>query len=214
MSSEIVFVKSYNKELGVVDFLREVNQHPVVGRNFLCARMSPENIKDILRDYITENGISSLFHFDVVCDAVLHPGIHVDDIEKLLLGFVKKLRGVKNLLIIDPYLYADGAQSVGLFNRMMTTISDTFEEVAILTNGRKVANKAAMHGALKALAPSVRITDRDTDEFHDRCWIDRDRGIGFYMGTSLNGVGKKMCLVDHMRDSDARAVCSLANGLL
>jgi hypothetical protein len=142
------------------------------------------------------------------------PGIHVDDIEKLLLGFVRKLRGVKSLLIIDPYLYAEGAQSVALFNRMLTSISDSLEEVAILTNGREVANKAAMHDALNALAPSVKIVDRNTDEFHDRCWIDRDRGVGFYMGTSLNGVGKKMCLVDHMRDSDARSVCSLANNLL
>ena len=94
MSSNIIYVKSFNKSLDISDFFKELNKCQNITQDFLCTRLDEISIRDILRDYISKNGISSLFHFSITCDAVLHAGIHVDEIEEVMLGFIRKLKGV------------------------------------------------------------------------------------------------------------------------
>src|SRR5690242_16134272 len=116
MDSGIVYVKSYKEGLDVVDFLKEVYRHPEFS-HFLVTRFDAINARNYFREYIVENGISSLFNFSLTCDAVMHGGIHVDEIADIVLEFVKKLNGVKDLFIIDPYFYSDDPDCVALFGK-------------------------------------------------------------------------------------------------
>jgi hypothetical protein len=58
-------------------------------RDFGITKLDATAIRGILRDWIVANGISSLFNYQLTCDAVLHPGIRVDEIEELILGFLE-----------------------------------------------------------------------------------------------------------------------------
>ena len=210
MSPNIICVKSFNKSLDISDFFKELNKCQNITQDFLCARLNEISIRDILRDYVAKNGISSLFHFSITCDAVLHGGIHVDEIEEVMLGFIRQLNGAKHLLIIDPYFYSTDPSCVELFGRMIAAIAEKLESVTFITNGRGGNKKAAMHEILKKVTPTIKIGDVITDQFHDRFWIDAENKNGIVMGTSLNGIGKKIALVDRLSSSDVGEIAGLA----
>lgn len=214
MDSNIVFVKSYRQGWGIVEFYNEIQKHPEISQNFLIARFDAINVRDYLREYIAANGISSLFNFTLTCDAVTHPGIHVDEIEGVVIDFVKKLQGVKNLFIIDPYFYSDDSKCVALFGRMISVLAERLESITFFTNGKTISKRAAMHSILSEIAPDVVVSDVVTHEFHDRFWIDATKRTGIVMGTSLNGIGKKIALVDQLSGIDAGTIADLAYRLI
>ena len=44
-----------------------------------------------------------------------------------------------------------------------------------------------------------------TTAFHDRFWIaDKTRGV--FVGTSLNGIGKRYSIADYLREEDVREI--------
>ena len=210
----IIYVKCLNENQTIGDFFGELHKHQYFNRNFLVARFNETSVKDTLRDYIVEHGISSLFHFTITCDSVLHQGIHVDDIEKVVLGFIRKLAGVKDLLVIDPYLYSTDPGCVELFGRMMGELSQSLRRVVFITNGRAHSRREAMHEALRGITPTVDIKDVVSDQFHDRYWIDSAANTGIVMGTSLNGIGKKIALIDLLSSNDVKDIVALAYQLV
>jgi len=213
MDSGIIYVKSYKEGSDVVDFIKEVYKHPELS-HFLVTRMDAINVRDYFREYIVENGISSLFNFSLTCDAVMHGGIHVDEIVEVILQFFEKLKGVKDLFIIDPYFYSDDPDCVSLFEKIMSTISEQLRSVTFFTNGSRANKKLAMHSVLQKITSEVLIKDIVTEEFHDRFWVDAEKNVGIVMGTSLNGIGKKIALIDHLSEYDARDIAKLARQLI
>lgn len=217
MSADIIWVKPLNEGLDITDFFIALSTHRDISQNFGYTRFdvtTDEFCRAFLRDYIAREGVSSLFKFSLACDAVMHKGIHVDEIEKVMLRFMQRLQGVRNLLIIDGYFYADGPNCVTLFERMISAIGGCLETVTFLTYGRKNQNKSAMHEALRKSAPAAKIIDIVTDDFHDRYWIDIDNDKGVLMGTSLNGIGKKFALIDKLSNTDAKEITGLARALI
>lgn len=215
--THIVLVQSRYDDVNSFEFFRRVHAAPEINKDFVVARLDATAIRDVLRDEITKNGISSLFHYDITCDAVMHPGIHVDDIEKLILGFLSTLQGVKNLFVIDPYFYTSEPPVLALFEKMMKEVAATLESVTFFTaksRSKAKSDPTAMHAVLKKVIPAIKIKDVKTDDFHDRFWIDPDRKKGLVMGTSLNGVTNKIALIDHLRDADAAQLVTLAQALV
>jgi len=217
--TEIVLVASLKEDVESIDFFTRVFANPELSRDFMLARMGAHSISDVLREWIIEHGISSLFNYHITCDSVLHPGISVDEIEKLILGFLGALRGVKNLLVIDPYFYTSEPAVLALFENMVRELSGSLESVTFFTRthvppkDRTKADPSAMHSVLTKVVPSIKIKDVKTDEFHDRFWIDPDRSKGLVMGTSLNGVTKKIALIDHLGSADAAQLARMALAL-
>lgn len=218
--TEIVFVSSLKGDVASSDFFARIFSDPELSRDFMIARMGPANISDVLREWITENGISSLFNYHITCDSVLHPGIRVDEIEKLILGFLGALRGVKSLLVIDPYFYTSEPAVLALFENMVRELSGSLESVTFFTKthsndkDRAKADPTAMHAVLTKVVPAIKIKDVKTDEFHDRFWLDPESGKGLVMGTSLNGVTKKIALIDHLTAADATQLARMALALV
>ena len=71
-----------------------------------------------------------------------------------------------------------------------------------------------MHAVLTQLVPTIIIKTVETEEFHDRFWIDPDAHKGFVMGTSLNGVTKKIALIDHLGREDVMQIAALARPMI
>ena len=133
---------------------------------------------------------------------------------QLILGFVKKLDGVKNLMIIDPYFYSSEATALALFEHMIGELSSNLKSVTFFTKTRTQIDRSAMHAVLLRLVPTITIKNVETEEFHDRFWIDSDAHKGLVMGTSLNGVTKKIALIDHLDREDVMQIAALARSMM
>lgn len=168
METDIVFVRSFREGVDGIEFFKRVAATPEISKDFLVARMDASSIRDVIREWITENGISSLYNFHITCDAVMHPGITVNEIEMLILGFVKRLDGVKNLMIIDPFFFSSEATVLTLFERMISELSSRLESVTFFTKARPKVDRTAVHAVLSRLVPTIAIKVVETEEFHDR----------------------------------------------
>ncbi|MEO8778611.1 MAG: hypothetical protein ABI389_08055 [Rhodanobacter sp.] len=67
-----------------------------------------------------------------------------------------------------------------------------------------------MHNVFSTVVPGIQINDVVTEDFHNRYWIDGESTKGVVVGTSLNGIGKKIAMIDHARSADSREIVRLA----
>jgi hypothetical protein len=77
-----------------------------------------------------------------------------------------------------------------------------------------LVDRTAVHAVLSRLVPTIMIKTVETEEFHDRFWIDPDAHKGLVMGTSLNGVTKKIALIDHLGREDVMQIAALARAMM
>jgi hypothetical protein len=71
-----------------------------------------------------------------------------------------------------------------------------------------------MHNVFSTIVPGIEINDLITEDFHDRYWIDVENTKGVMVGTSLNGIGKKIAMIDHASAADTREIIRLASDFL
>lgn len=200
-----------NNGINSRDIFQRFYEHPDLSRDFMLIRLDSTHLQELLREEFIKHGLSSLFRHHITCDSILHPGINVDEVETVILGFIRTLKGVKNLMIIDAFLYSNEEKVLHLFKKMILELSDSLQSIMFFTSATKKRSPDAMHNTLKSINPNIRIIDIITDEIHDRFWLDADNKKGIVMGTSLNGVTKKLTLIDYLQPSDAKAVLDIAN---
>ncbi|MEK8017755.1 MAG: hypothetical protein VSS75_012860 [Candidatus Parabeggiatoa sp.] len=162
-------------------------------------------------NHIAEHGLSSLYKFEIVMEDITSPSMTVDEIKDVFLKFVEKLNGVKNLVIIDSYFYASSNNNAtSIFSEALSLISEKIENIYFVTNGRNNDNKTSIHDSVRAVKSSISIQDITTDKFHDRFWINPESKKGIVVGTSLNGLGRKIALIDRLQEDDVEEICNLA----
>lgn len=169
-------------------------------------------LRDTITAHIVEHGLSSLYHFSIVMEDIISRSLDIDEIEILIAKFIARLDGAKRILIIDPYFYAPSHTTdvAVIFKNLISHAISALEEIIFVTNGQNVGAKADIHAAVAALVPACKIVDVVTSDFHDRFWIDPDRNNGLVMGTSLNGLGRKVALIDRLNDTDVAEIVDLA----
>jgi hypothetical protein len=211
-NKEMTILACYgNNGINSRDIFQRFYEHPDLSRDFMLTRLDSTHLQELLREEFIKHGLSSLFRYHITCDSILHPGINVDEVETVILGFIRTLKGVKNLMIIDAFLYSNEEKVLHLFKKMILELSDSLQSIMFFTSATKKRSPDAMHNTLKSINPNIRIIDIITDEIHDRFWLDADNKKGIVMGTSLNGVTKKVTLIDYLQPSDAKAVLDIAN---
>ena len=185
-----------------------------LSRDFGVYRLSLDALRAHIQQYIIERGLSSLFYNHLICDAIMHPGIRTDEIEAIVLGIMSKLDGVKHLLIIGAFFYGDKPDCLLLLEKIFRSMSSKLEKVTFITRGKRVSMRPGVHNVFSTVAPGIQINDVVTEDFHDRYWIDVENTKGVMVGTSLNGIGKKVAMIDHANFADSREIVRLASGLL
>lgn len=180
--------------------------------HFRCSLvMSPVlAFRDEITSYIIEHGFSSLYDGSSAMEAITSPSITINEIERVVGQFVSALDGARRILIIDPYFYAGAAEAnvADTFRNLLAYASSALKQIIVVTNG-KDKGKADIHAAVRTLIPGCNIVDHVRSEFHDRFWLDPDSGKGLVMGTSLNGLGKKVALVDRLQGDDVAEIIRL-----
>lgn len=162
-------------------------------------------------DEIAERGFQSFLKFTITMDDITSNSMHIDDIERVFHKFVKNLYPAKKLIIIDPYFLSKNGinNSAKLFVKLIEPLITELNELLIIT---KEAPKDSLSIIKEALLPSspnnINFNIILSDEFHDRFWINPDSMEGLVIGTSLNGIGKKISIVDKISSMDVKSILS------
>lgn len=211
-NKEMTMLACYgNNDINSRDIFSRFYENPDLSRDFMLTRLNTTHLQDLLREEFIKHGPSSLFRYHITCDSILHPGIAVDEVEAVILGFIRTLKGVKNLMIIDAFFYSSEEKVLHLFKKMILELSDSLQSITFFTINARKCSTDAMHNIIKSINQNIITKDIITDKIHDRFWLDADNQKGIVMGTSLNGVTKKLTLIDYLQPSDARAVIDIAN---
>jgi len=137
-----------------------------------------------------------------------------DLIVQLFIRHIKKLSFSQSLIIIDNYFVSiSGKDKFKYFETIeiiMKPIIANLAEITIICK-KAESNQAVFNevqNILKALNSSVHISMKHSANFHDRFWIF-DKREGLFVGTSLNGIGKKYALLDKMKNIDVLEIVDI-----
>jgi len=161
-------------------------------------------------EHFLEHGLASIFKFSIVMEDITTPGMGVDELEGVIEKFVRSLAGARRLIIVDPYLYGSSKDLAAVSNRfakMIGWLGGELEEITTFTNGQS-QGKHQLQLAVTSARAVVRFDDRVQTDLHDRFWIDPDERRGIVFGTSLNGLGLKLALVDRLCGDDVETILS------
>lgn len=108
-----------------------------------------------------------------------------------------------DLTIIDPYLFPKKSNDsyedfiIGVLN------SINLKSIQFITS--KGNHNQDLFNNIKDKCNCKNINLDFTDDYHDRLWI-ANRRKAFIMGTSLNGLGKKISLIDFINEEDLQDI--------
>jgi len=133
----------------------------------------------------------------------------------LLVGMLRckliDLAPSQSLTLIDSYIFTPNIRDkqgyLEMFEDIFGPVVSSIKEVRFVTSPDHYDNSLYQDviRLLKRLNPQLFVECSTTKDFHDRFWI-ADETKGLFIGTSLNGVGKKYALVDNMSDDDTKAI--------
>lgn len=193
------------------NFIAKMQETGLIENYKLKQHPFPVNsLRDEIITHLVEEGLSSLLKFNVIMEDITSPSMAINDIEKVICAFVQRIAPASRLLVIDPYFYSanSSAKSHELFTRLISPLYPNLKDIFVISNNPSGPTCVAMHSELRA--KGVQVTDRKSNQFHDRFWINPDNKKGLVIGTSLNGIGNKIALVDHLNNQDVSTLLNLA----
>lgn len=175
------------------------------------------SMKVTSREVVVSTGASAwlLKQGTTLClkDALLEEAVlQKTDDPSLLISTVKHhltLLGAKDeLLIIDPFFFPESANADYLA-RLEAIFSDAISSVnhlrIVVGSERNLSLERDFLDMAQRVRPLITTAVISTDTFHDR-FVIGDAAKGFFIGTSLNGIGRKYAIMDYMNDEDAKEI--------
>jgi hypothetical protein len=165
------------------------------------------------KEMILTRGVRQTLSTGRILEAIL---AKTDDHEKrdllirVLRDQLRTLAPSESLIVVDPYFFPANLRDKGDylddFRAIFGSVIPGINRITFITKPRYDAGLFEdMKRILVEINPALRIEHRTTNDFHDRWWIaDRERGL--FIGTSLNGLGKRYALTDYLKDDDAAQI--------
>ena len=157
---------------------------------------------------IREKGITHFISAIPLQEAVLPDNTPREELTDLLRYMVSNIQASDELLLIDPYLFPSNPDSdyVAYLGRVFSTAIGSIKRLDVATlPSRNRTIQADFLAMVSSVKPGVVTSFKYTCAFHDRFWIaDKTRGI--FVGTSLNGIGRRYALTDYLREEDAKEI--------
>lgn len=165
------------------------------------------------KELIVEKGPTYILSLAEFREAALPKAIDSDTREllvKILCNHLQALSPSKGLIIVDPYIFPanlrDKADYLDVFKEIFGSVIPQIASLRFIT---KPDYDEALYQSITQLLvgfnPQISVSCRTTNDFHDRFWI-ADEKKGLFVGTSLNGIGKKYALTDFMKDEDTAVI--------
>ncbi|EOU2050680.1 MAG: hypothetical protein E6610_07505 [Clostridium perfringens] len=136
--------------------------------------------------------------------------IKPNDISNTASFMIDNLQGLysveKTVVITDNYLFP--LKHDNQYEKDLTSVLESLKAKEIIHYGmKKTLDKNLFENVKSYLIKfNITLTHKDIDDFHDRFWITKETHDGLVFGTSLNGIGKKLCYYDKVSKEDAQIV--------
>lgn len=163
-----------------------------------------EKIKQVLKNIENNNSILQ--------EEVLLKNITNEEKLNCFSSFFSKIEAEeKELIITDPYLFKESKnkkEDDEYCNILAKIIMKAkAKSIRVITNYRNYNND--IHKKIEnKLTQDIKIIWND--DFHDRFWI-ADRKKGFYTGTSINGLGKRITLINLLSKDEVKIIIDELN---
>ena len=168
---------------------------------------------EMCQKLIMEKGLRYILSLERLQEAVLPKIGSIEERDlliKVLSNYLQALSPSKDLTIVDRYFFpanlSDRAGYLGTFREIFGLVIPKVAMVRFIT---KPDHDRALYKDIKSvlidLNPEINVVHKMTNDFHDRYWI-ADEVKGLFIGTSLNGIGRKYALVDFMEDEDTATI--------
>jgi hypothetical protein len=160
-------------------------------------------------DAIAKYGLSGFLGQQLVMEDIVSKGAPTSFIEALMQKFVGSLGSPTELVVVDPYFFSTKASRDPAYPQLVESVLSpllgTLSKLVIVTNPRDLnaGLQSTIQSRLTTANPRLAVTVNHSDDFHDRFYLDPNARRGFMTGTSLNGLGGRYALVDHLQANDA-----------
>lgn len=197
--------------------------------HYFRVEMNPEqNIQALKREltnyidfkfidyYPSEEQENTIFRYGVT--SIINPIYHEfigtprDDRNlfiETLQKFLDNVITTNDLTIIDSYLFPD-KHDVDYPNLLIDILKKYIPKLSKLTivtkNRFNKPLQTTIFEEIKNINPRIIIDLKLTDLFHDRFWLSNPNSKGIFVGTSLNGLGKKYTLIDYINIDDVKQI--------
>lgn len=168
---------------------------------------------DKCREMTLQQGTTSIVSLERYQETVLAKAVDRVDRDLLLRILRYQLQHLspsEDLIIVDPYFFSPNIVNtedyLNIFKDVFTPFIPCVEQIYFITSPNyNECLYLSMKQIVIDLNPDARVFHRTTADFHDRFWIvDRKKGI--FVGTSLNGIGKKYALTDYIKEEDIEII--------
>lgn len=210
MDRKLYLSVSKKTEGDLSDFIGELHKHKIVDK--YNVGIVPDPVYYFREDFIDEvvkNGFISMLNFSIAMDDITTPGMHINDIELVFHKFVMTLKPIETLIIIDPYFYpktSDIDEISQKFIRLISPVINDLKKIVVISNGNHKSSIDGYISKLREENQNLEVNNHFSNDFHDRFWLNATENRGIVVGTSVNGIGKKISLVDTLASSDVEQV--------
>ena len=222
MSDLILTITAKRDDIKAGDLLIKIAQgEPVDFRDYDVGLVQSvvHSFKDEFIDYIVEHGLTSLIESQLLLEYVVPKGATPNQIILIFHKYLDKTGVDNELIILDPFFYATPKDPnyTTTVDSLLDKYLHTIDDLYIITSSHSVnpTIKSKIETDIKNKKPTINIHHKQTNDYHDRYWISNGREKGVVIGTSLNGLGNKVALIDRLNTTDVRTIItSLTNDRL
>jgi hypothetical protein len=166
--------------------------------------------KEEFIEHIAKHGLSSLVNSDLILEHIVPKGSGLNSTVPILHKYLNKVGIDNELIIVDPYFFSNSSNS-NHSNEVVSILSpylSSLQDLYIVTNSNSTNNsiKTDIISGICAINSSINIHHNTSNDYHDRFWISNNREKGMITGTSLNGFGNRLALIDRLNTSDVRDI--------
>lgn len=160
-----------------------------------CKGISNSEVNSKLQEYMQSNNL------EYITESVMWK--NMNDKEKID-TFIEYLAEIgaenKELIVVDPYIF--NCLENEYCNMLAAILCKSKAKEIIIVTQKNNCKKVCCEQILKTVSNAkVRLSS----DFHDRFWI-AGRKAGFCTGTSLNGIGKKISLINMLCGDDVAEI--------
>ncbi len=167
------------------------------------------DLRNEFMDYIVKNGLTTYIEIGPINEELTTPRMPMNTVVSILIQFLSSIGIDNELIIIDPYFFPNNSGQYYLTTiiQILSPFLSQLTDLRIITHPQFNHNtKILIENGLHRQQASLRIHHTQTAEIHDRFWISNNRQKGILTGTSLNGLGRKYAIIDHLKNEDVTEI--------